>query len=76
MIRYTRELALIRAIESNLANLGDTRHARAAYELAAILHEQCSAYHVALNRIAEIARKGGMTDRDVFNVLETLDQPL
>lgn len=38
--------------------------------------EQCSAYHLALTRISEIAKQGGMTDRDVFNVLDNLNQPL
>lgn len=49
---------------------------RVAAHLAAILHEQCSAYHVALARIVEIAKQGGMTERDIFNVTDNLDQPI
>lgn len=71
-----RELALFKAIETNLAALGHNHYAFAAYELTVILHEQCSAYHVALARIVEIAKQGGMTERDIFNVLDNLDQPI
>lgn len=74
--RYPRELALFNAIETNLATLGSDPHARAACELAAILLDQCGAYRLALRRIVEIAKKGGMTDRDIFNVTDNLDQPL
>ena len=76
MSRYPRELALFNSIEANLAPMAGNSHARAACELAAILHEQCSAYHLALTRIPAIAKQGGMTDRDVFNVLDNLNQPL
>lgn len=76
MIRYPRELALFKAIEGNLATLGGDPHARAAYELTAILFEQCSAYHLALTRLVELARQGGMTERDIFNVLDNLNQPI
>lgn len=71
-----RELALFKAIESNLAALGHNHHASAACELTVILHEQCSAYHLALAQIAAIARQGGITERDIFNVIDNLNQPL
>lgn len=76
MSRYPRELALFSAIEINLATLGGEPHARAAHELAAILLEQCSAYRLALVQIAGLARQGGLTERDILNVLDNLNQPL
>lgn len=76
MSRYPRELALFNSIELNLAKLGDNQHARIARELAEILLVQCGAYRVALRHIVEIAKQGGMTDRDIFNVTDNLDQPL
>lgn len=76
MSRYPRELALFNAIELNLAQIGNDQHARIARELAELLLVQCGAYRMALRRIVEIAKQGGMTDRDIFNVTDNLDQPL
>lgn len=76
MSQFPQELALFNATERILAEFGGDPRSREAHTLVALLHKQCSAYHVALTRIAEIARQGGMTDRDIFNVLDNLDQPL
>lgn len=77
MNRMPRELALFNAIKMNLDSPGeDDPKPRAALELAAMLHEQCSAYRVALRRIVETAKQGGLTERDIFNVTDNLDQPL
>lgn len=75
--RYPRELALINAIEANLATLGGDPHARAAYELTVILFEQCGAYKLALRQIAALAdEQKSCPSEDIFNVLDNLDQPL
>lgn len=81
----TRELALCETIKHSLGSARATahddiqkadRHIACADQLVDLLFEQCSAYHTALTDIVEIARHGGMTDRDIFNVTDNLDQPI
>ncbi len=82
MSRYPRELAVYEAAcaRLKLAHDAATPQAKsdiaAARELLELLFHQCSAYHVALRSIVEIAKQGGMTDIDIFNVTDNLDQPL
>lgn len=81
----TRELALYESIKHSLSSARTVRIDDPCRSdrlivtadcLVDVLFEQCSAYHAALQRIVEMARQGGMTDRDIFNVLDNLDQPL
>lgn len=87
-----RELALGSAINQYIQAAITSRNPkdvndqlRVAAHLAAILHEQCSTYHVALQRIAALAKPGCAGDvalldcklrADIWNVLDNLDQPL
>lgn len=87
-----RELALGSAINQHINAAITSRNPkdvndqlRIAAHLAAILHEQCSAYHVALQQIAALAKPGCAGDvvpfdcklrMDIWHVLDNLDQPL
>lgn len=80
----TRELAICETIKHSLGSARATahddirladRHIVCADRLVDVLFEQCSAYHVALCVIQQLAINRASLD-EIGDVLDNLDQPI